>query len=254
MPPATLSVVIPTKNAAHLLVDCLESVAWADDIVVVDMHSDDGTDEVCARFPHCRMFRRDDYIFANANFGFEQATGEWILRLDSDERVTPELADEVRAILASPPEDVTGYECWERVFVLGRELRHGWGSRHYRKMLFRRGSAHYPLRREHEDLETSGRWLRTQHGYIHLNYPRVRDYLVKTNYYTDRDVERMVVTRRPKKRTAVVEPLRAFYLNYVKRRGYRDGWIGFLDASMRAVYQLVQWAKTMERWEEERRR
>ena len=100
----TISVVVPTKNSAGVLRDCLASVAWADEILVVDMHSVDGTQEICARHAQCRVFERDDYIFANVNYGFDQATGDWVMRLDSDERITPELAAEIREILARPPD------------------------------------------------------------------------------------------------------------------------------------------------------
>jgi glycosyltransferase involved in cell wall biosynthesis len=249
----TLTVAIPTKDAADLLADCLASVAWADEIIVVDMFSSDDTEEVCARYPQCRFFQRSDYIFGNLNFAFEHATSDWVMRLDSDERITPELAKEIRAILANPPHDVTGFEFWERPFVLGRELRHGFGRKHYRKILFRRGAARYPVRHEHEDLDSGdGVWLRGRHGYVHLNYNAVREYLTKTNYYTEQDVARAALPAAvPGQRDAFVNSARAFYLYYLKYQGFRDGWVGLLDASMRSVYQLVYWAKLRERWEQE---
>jgi (heptosyl)LPS beta-1,4-glucosyltransferase len=249
----TLTVCIPTKDAANLLADCLASVAWADEIIVVDMLSADRTRDLCAEYPQCRFFERSDYIFGNLNFAFDRATSDWVLRLDSDERITPELGEEIRTIIGEPPQDVTGFEFWERQFVLGRELHHGFARKHYRKILFRRGTARYPVRHEHEDLETDGRWLRGRHGYIHLNYNAVDDYLRKTSYYTDKDVERVVLPEAaPRQVDAFREVARAFYLYYLKYRGYRDGWLGLLDASMRSAYQFVYWAKLRERWERER--
>jgi (heptosyl)LPS beta-1,4-glucosyltransferase len=249
----TLTVAIPTKDDADLLADCLASVAWADEIIVVDMFSSDNTAAVCANHPQCRFFQRSDYIFGNLNFAFEHATCDWVMRLDSDERITDELADEVRSILADPPRDVTGFEFWERPFVLGRELRFGFGQKHFRKILFRRGAARYPVRHEHEDLETDGTWLRGRHGYVHLNYNAVAEYLRKTNYYTEQDAGRASLpATAPRQTAAFRESVRAFYLYYLKRQGFRDGWIGFLDAGMRAVYQFVYWAKLRERWERER--
>ncbi|HEY8775579.1 MAG TPA: glycosyltransferase family 2 protein [Gaiellaceae bacterium] len=248
----TLTVAIPTKDVADLLADCLSSVAWADEIIVVDMFSSDDTEEVCARYPQCRFFQRSDYIFGNLNFAFEHATSDWVMRLDSDERITPELAEEIRAILANPPQGVAGYEFWERAFVLGRELRFGFGRKHYRKILFRRGAARYPVRHEHEDLDGDGVWLRGRNGYVHLNYNAVREYLTKANYYTELDVARAALpTTAPSQRAAFVSSARAFYLYYLKYQGFRDGWVGLLDASMRSVYQFVYWAKLRERWERE---
>ena len=249
----SVSVVIPTKNAAALLPDCLASVAWADEIVVVDRFSDDGTVALCSGTPNCRVFQREAMIASNRNFGFDQATSDWILRLDADERITPELAEELQRLLVDPPDDVTGWESQERVFVLGRELTHGFGRPHDRKMMFRRGMAREPERSEHDALETSGTWLRTRNGYIHYNYERVRDYLVKTNYYTDTDVANAALPERaPSPLVGVREAARSGYVYYLKLGGYRDGWVGFVDAGMRALYQFVQWAKLRERWERER--
>jgi len=249
----TLSVVIPTKNSADVLDDCLASVSWADEVIVVDMFSTDETLRVCDRYSNCRVIQRQDYIFGNVNLGFDQASSDWVMRLDSDERVTPELAAEIKTILANAPVDVTGFEFWERPIALGRELTHGFGRKHYRKMMFRRGTARYPVQSEHEALTTSGIWLRAEHGYLHLNYRNVGEYLQKTNYYTDRDVERAELPPKPPPVTrAILESLRAFYLYNVKWRGYRNGWVGFVDGSMRAFYQFVYWAKLRERWERER--
>lgn len=244
---------IPTKDAAQLLKDCLASVAWADEIIVVDMFSIDETGAVCAEYRQCRLFERDDYIFGNVNFGFDRATSDWVMRLDTDERVTPELAAELQDILAGPPDGVTGFEFWERPVILGRELAHGFGRKHYRKMMFRRGTARYPVRSEHEDLETSGTWLRTRHGYLHYNYSSVGQYLEKIDYYTARDVARATITEAaPPMSRGVGESVRAFCLYFLRFRGYRDGWVGLIDAAMRGFYQFAYWAKLRERWETER--
>jgi len=244
--------VIPTKDSAHLLRECLASVAWADEIIIVDMFSTDATAEVCAAFPQCVVHQRDDYIFGNVNFGFEQASGDWVMRLDTDERITPELAEEIRRLVRGAPGDVTGYAFWERPVVMGRELRHGFGRRHYRQMLFRRGRARYPVVSEHEALETSGTWLPSQHGYLHFNYSSVGQFMSKVRYYTDRDVERAELPARPPAPwRGGVEFARAFYLYFLKYQGFRDGRVGLVDATLRGVYQFVHWSKLRRRYERE---
>ncbi len=251
----TLTVVIPTRNAAAFLGDCLDSVSFADEIIVVDMHSTDATAEICARHPQVRLIEREDYIFGNVNHGFEQASCDWTMRIDSDERITPELAVEVQQVLADPPEGVSGFYFNQRLVVLGHVLRHGRGAGPpVRDMMFRTGQARYAVRSEHESLQRSGRWEHLEGYYVHLNYVRVADYLEKTNYYTTKDVDRAELpARRPPLRAAYVEVARAFYQYYLKRRGFRDGWPGLVDAGMMAVYQFVQWAKLVERWDEQRR-
>jgi glycosyltransferase involved in cell wall biosynthesis len=246
----TVTVVIPTKDRAADLAVCLESVAWANEIVVVDMFSTDETPVVCARYPQCRLIRRRDYIFGNVNRGFDEATSDWVLQLDTDERITPELAAEIQRILTDPPADVTGFEFWERPINLGVELKHGYGRRHYKQRMFRRGTARYRVESEHEPLVTSGKWVRLNHGFLHENYRSVSQFLQKIDYYTDRDAERTPpADAPPRQRDALIEPARMFYLYYLKYRGYRDGWVGLVDAGMRAVYQFVQWAKLRRRWE-----
>jgi glycosyltransferase involved in cell wall biosynthesis len=249
----TLTVVIPTKDVADLIDDCLDSVAWADEILVVDMFSTDGTQERAAAHPRTRVIERDDYIFGNVNHGIDAAASDWILRLDSDERITHELACEIQAILADPPPEIAGFMCWERVFVLGRELRYGFGRRHHRRILFRQGAARYAVQREHEDLSFTGAWGTTRHGYVHLNYRSVGQYLRKIDYYVSRDLERTELPAKlPPPTRGLIDAARAFYLYYLKYRGFRDGWIGLLDASMRALYQWVAYAMLRERWESER--
>jgi glycosyltransferase involved in cell wall biosynthesis len=243
-----ISVVITTKNAAGDLPACLATVDWAAEIVVVDRFSTDETPAICAAHPRCVFVQREGYIQENANVGFERATCDWVMRLDSDERITPELTAEIPGLIASAGDDVVGFAFWERPVILGRELRHGFGRRHHRRMLFRRGRASYPGHTEHDQLEASGVWIQSTHGYIHHNYSAVRQYLEKLNYYTDSDVARIKLPEKPPPvRRAVLETARAFYLYYLKWQGYRDGWVGFVDASMRAVYQLVFWAKVRER-------
>jgi glycosyltransferase involved in cell wall biosynthesis len=248
----TLTVAITAKDAGHLLDDCLASVSFADEIIVVDMFSTDSTDEVCAAYPQCRLIRHQGYMQENLNIAFDEATSDWILRIDTDERLTPELAVEIQDILRHPPDGVSGFAFWERPIILGRELKYGFGRRHHRKVLFRRGTARYPVRDDHEDLESTGVWRTGRHGYLHYNYTAVRQYLEKMNYYTENDSARAELNRAPRARDVVVEGARQFYLYYVKYQGYRDGWVGFVDAGMRAFYQFVYWAKLRDRWERER--
>ena len=117
--------------------------------------------------------------------------------------------------------------------------------------MFRRGKARYPVMHEHDDLATSGVWFQGRHGYLHYNYVAVRDYLVKMNYYTDRDSERAALPPTTIDVRGGKEAARAFYLYYLKYQGFRDGWVGFLDAAMRGIYQFVYWSKLRERWERE---
>ena len=245
--------VIPTKNAAHLLRDCLPTVSWADEIIVVDEFSTDDTVAVCAEYSQCVVHQHEDYIQANYNFGFALAKSDWVMRLDADERITPELAAEIPGLIRDAPADVAGYCFWERPVIMGRELRHGWAKRHHRQMLFRRGTAHYPLRTEHDALEGSGRWMRGRHGYLHLNYDSPAQFLVKVRRYIERDVPRAELpARRPALWRPAVEAVRAFWFYYLKSQGFRDGRRGLIDAGLRAYYRWAEARALRARWDSER--
>ena len=92
----TLSVVIPVYNVADIIGRCLDALTWADEVVVVDMFSTDETEAICRRYANVRFFQNRDYIYANFNYGLDRATGDWILRLDSDEVVSLQLAQEIQ--------------------------------------------------------------------------------------------------------------------------------------------------------------
>lgn len=245
-PRSTLTIVIPTRNAEEFIVECLASVSWADEVIVVDMFSTDATVEICRRFSNTRVIQREDYIFGNVNHGFELATGDWTMRLDSDERISADLANEIQRMLAHPPDGVTGFFFRQRIIILGHWLRRGRGLNSRREMLFRTGAVRYTVQSEHESLPTDASWREMQGHYIHLNYQSVSQYLRKTDYYTTRDAERLAPNEAPSLARGLIEPARAFYFHYLKRRGFLDGWIGLLDAGMMATYQFVQWAKQRE--------
>jgi glycosyltransferase involved in cell wall biosynthesis len=188
---ARVSVVIPVYNAARTLRACLESVAWADDVVVVDMFSTDGSVEICAEFPNTRLVQRRDYIFGNVNHGIELATGDWIIRHDSDEIITPELRDEILAKIEDGSIwDHDGYYVADLVNHFGVWLPADVPGKGGREKLFRKGFFHYPVKSEHEHPVVSGRWGHLRNVYLHDSNPNLAYMLKKMVYYAERDAER----------------------------------------------------------------
>jgi glycosyltransferase involved in cell wall biosynthesis len=256
----TLSAVIPTLNVEAIIARCLEAVRWADEVVVVDMFSTDRTREICESFPNVRFLQRRDYIFANVNYGMEVAKGDWVMRLDSDEVPTPELGREIQESVLTKP-DVPYNTFWvpNRVYFWGKWLKFGpaydpraKGSGYgYRKVLFRKGTARYVVKSEHEDISAQGPFGWLKHPYDHYSMPTVSAWVAKMNYYTDRDVER----KSPEECAAVRFTtgrflwrfLRDFVSLYVRRQGYRDGAHGLAACFLHAVYPAVETVKTWER-------
>jgi glycosyltransferase involved in cell wall biosynthesis len=256
----SLSVVIPTLNVEAIIGRCLEALRWVDEVVVVDMFSTDRTQEICESYPNVWFLQRRDYIFANVNYGMEVATGDWVMRLDSDEVLTPELGCEIQEeVLARPDAPYNTYWVPSRVYFWGKWLKFGpaynpraKGSGYdFRKILFRKGTARYPVKSEHEDISAAGPYGWLEHPYDHYSMPTVSAWVAKMNYYTDRDVERKTPQEcaavRFAPRPFLWRFLRDFMSLYLRRQGYRDGAHGLAACFLHAVYPAVETIKTWER-------
>ncbi len=255
-----LSVIVATKNGIDLLRSCLPALAFADEVIVVDEFSTDGTEEYVRSLPNARLLQRTGLLNENINAGLDASTGDWQMICDYDEVVTPELAREIRARMDDAPPAIIGYALPSRVYWCGRTLRYGPqyergvkvpGER-YRKRLFRRGAARYAVKTIHEDLTTlvPGTWGRTEHRYDHYTITAVRRWFEKANYYTDRDVKLFDLTGQTERAAGIAmiwKPLKTFLVFYIKRQGFRDGALGVLTCGCYAVSAFMEEAKRWER-------
>jgi glycosyltransferase involved in cell wall biosynthesis len=255
-----LSVIVPTKNGIGLLRTALPALAFADEIVVVDEFSPDGTADYVRSLPNARLLERTGLLNENINAGLDASTGDWTMIVDYDEIVTPELAREIRDRIATAPPEIIGYALPSRVYWCGKTLRYGPqyergvtvpGER-YRKRLFRRGAARYACVAIHEDLTTvvPGTWARTENRYDHYTIENVRRWFEKANYYTDREAQLADLAGRTEKRAArdmLWKPLKTFLVFYVKRQGFRDGALGIVACGCYAVSSFMEETKKWER-------
>jgi glycosyltransferase involved in cell wall biosynthesis len=245
------SVVTPVLNNGRRIIPTLESVRWADEVIVVDMFSTDDTEQVCGSYPNVRFFQRQDYIYGNVNFGFAQATSDWVIRLDSDEVLNPELQQSILTFLQSPPRDVVGCIFPSVQYMFGRPMRFGPGfGGPPRRCMFRRGAARYRVQSEHEDFEVTqaGRWIALAGHYEHFTNATVREIVTQYVYYAEKDVERAAgVWPKPTNPGLVFwRGLRLFWLFYWKMKGYREGCFGFYTSLMRGAVQY--WIAQAEEW------
>ena len=249
----TVAAVIPTKNVAEFIRGTLESLRFCDEVIIVDMSSTDATREICESYPNVRFFDRQDYIYGNYNFGADAANTEWIIRLDSDERLSPELQDEIIALLSSEPAcDV--YTAPFTSYIDGVPIEHGMSwEQPRRKTLYRKGALRYMVRSEHEDLtptnpEAPLRTGQLKHGYHHFSTPSLSVFLRKIDYYTEKDFERASKdeVRVMNRWRLIIAAFKRFFRQYVRQRGYRDGYPGFILCVMNMIYLLVH---EMKAWE-----
>jgi glycosyltransferase involved in cell wall biosynthesis len=231
-----LSVVVITLNEEARIRDCLASVAWADEIIVVDAGSDDKTVALAREVTDDVVIRPWDGFAAQKNFGIERATGEWVLSLDADERVARALRDEIVAAVANPGA-LAGYRLARRNIMWGQWIRHGRLSPDWQLRLFRRGRGRFVERAVHESVSVDGPVGRLTAPLLHESYRDVSDFLGRADRYSTLAAEEWVRRGSPfRPWQLVTAPLGRFLSMYVLHRGFLDGSRGFLLAVLYAYY------------------
>ncbi|MCX5591300.1 glycosyltransferase family 2 protein [Alcaligenes endophyticus] len=239
----TLSVIIITKNEQAHIQACLESVAFADEIIVVDSGSTDRTVEIAAAFGAKVSITTDWPGFGpQKNRALDLATSEWVLSIDADERVTPELADSIRQELTQPR--ATAYRIARLSEFAGRWIRHSgwWPDRVLR--LFRRDLGRFTTVKVHERVNVSGSVLTLQGHFLHYPYASLEVFINKINQYSSSAAQQAFERG---KRTSVIGPFGhsfwTFLRHYVLRRGFLDGWQGLFLAGMAATGSFYRYVK-----------
>lgn len=253
----TVSVIIPIMNVEPIIARCLDQLKWADDVILVDMFSTDRTREICEAYPNVRFNERKDYIYGNVNFGLQQATTDWVIRLDSDEVLNGELQRNIVAFLEKPDPEVNTILFPSVQYMFGFPMHHGVGLPELvaRRCMFRRGTAYYECKSEHEDIISQGPTKTLSGYYEHFTNHTTEDVIRKFNYYTDKDVERLPVSelRPPQPGKILYRAFRTFILFYCQQKGYKDGYLGFFSSLFRGcIYGFIEEAKRWEAWERHR--
>ena len=239
----SLSVIIPTHNEARNIAECIESVAWADEVVVVDDFSDDGTTDI-ARAMGARVLPHEFVTpAAQKNWALEQASHPWVLEVDADERVTPALRYEIRTILTHDgPAD--GYLVPVRGQVLGRRMRFGAWWRERKLRLFRRDLAHFPERRVHEAAEVKGRVGLCRGAILHYSYCSLDDCFVKMRRYAEWGAQDWLDQgRRPSAVRMLLHGPARFARDYIVKLGFLDGVPGLIQGLFDAWQVTAKEAK-----------
>ncbi|MBI4589758.1 MAG: glycosyltransferase family 2 protein [Candidatus Rokubacteria bacterium] len=242
----TLSVVVITWNEEERLRPCLESAAWADEIVIVDAESTDKTVQVAREFTDRIWVRPWPGFAAQKNFALEQAAGEWLLSLDADEQVTPELKREIEGVIArSGPAD--GYAIPRKNFFWGAWARHGGLYPDYQLRLFRRGKGRFVARAVHESVAVQGPVGRLEAPLLHRSYRSLEEFIERSNRYSTLAAQEWIRSGGTVGwADLVVRPLARFLAMYVLRGGFLDGRRGLLLAGLYAHYVFLRTAKVLE--------
>lgn len=241
-----LSVVVTTYNEEINILDCLESVLWADEILVVDSYSTDQTLELARRYP-VRILQREYYgSAAQKNWALDRVTHDWVLVVDADERVSEELAKEVLETLSSEPR-YNGFAMRRRNVVLGKMLRFsGWAVDHVVR-LFRKDRARYPDRRVHADTEVDGPTPLLKQHLIHYTFRSFDQYYEKFSRYAEWGAAQLY---REGKRAGWLEiagrPFWRFLRMYFLQLGILDGRHGLMVSTLEAFGVFLKYARLWE--------
>ena len=241
MPGVTVTII--TLNERANIGACLAAVAWADERLVVDSGSTDDT-VAQARAAGAHVLVRDWPGYGEQkNFAAAQAAHDWILSVDADERVTPDLAEEIRARLASTPSEA-GFRMPRVTWHLGRWIRTTDWYPDYQLRLYDRRHAKWKTRLVHESVAADGAVGQLRHELQHLAYRDIGHHLDTMNRYTTLAARQMQAEgRRAGAFDLLVHPPAAFLRNYLLRQGLRDGAAGFVISAMNAHYVFLKFAK-----------
>jgi glycosyltransferase involved in cell wall biosynthesis len=243
--PGVTATVITLNESANIEA-ALRSVAWADEIVVVDAHSTDDTVEQARRFTDRIVVRDWPGFVAQKNFAASIATHDWIFSLDADERVTPALADEVRALVASAP-PCAGYRVPRLSRYLGRWIRSTDWYPDYQLRLYDRRRAQWAGRHVHESVQAQGDVGRLRADLEHHPYRDVSHHLQTIDKYTTLAARQMHEDgRRTGPLRIIAHADAAFLRNYVLRGGFRDGTPGLIVSMLNAYYVTLKFVKLWE--------
>lgn len=242
-----LSVILITRNEEQDLPACLDSVrAVADEIVIVDSYSTDRTPDIAWQ-QTTRFFQRTwDGFGPQKQYALDQARGEWVLNVDADERLTPELRDEIRALMGRDHLPVSGYRIPFEVYFMGRRLRFGGCFREYHIRLFRKDKASYGAKAIHEGIRVESPIGVLRGAMRHESYKTFSEYIRKCNIYTE------LIAREKHgrgKTFAAWQHLRLpweFIVRYFLKGGFLDGQPGFIYAVLSSYYAWLKHVRLLE--------
>jgi glycosyltransferase involved in cell wall biosynthesis len=243
LPRPTVSAVITTFNEEHNIADCVESLQWCGEVVVVDSFSTDRTPEIAQSLAKVRFLQRPYLGSASQkNWAMDQTKYEWILIFDADERCTPELQAEITTLLASGPK-AQAYTIKRRVYFMDRVIRFS-GWQHDRVVrLLKRGAGRYPNKRVHADMQTKGPTPVLANPMLHYMIDSFQQYLPRIITYGYWGAAQGWKTNRG---SGVVEvfgrPIWRFLRMYVLQFGFLDGMAGLVFCMLQAFGTYLKWA------------
>jgi glycosyltransferase involved in cell wall biosynthesis len=244
---AGVSAILVCYNEEENIAACLQSLQWCDEIVVVDSFSTDRTVEICRQYTERLIQRAWEGFRDQKAFAHSQATKEWVLLVDADERVSPELREEIRYALTTYGSEYAGFSMPRLVYYLRRWWWRGGWYPDYDVRLFRRECASWGGMDPHEKILVQGKVRRLKYPLHHFSYRDINDHVRRINQFTT--VSSAELYKEGKKWRCgdnLLRPAFRFLYSYFLKRGFVEGFPGFFVAVTAAVYVFLKYAKLKE--------
>lgn len=241
-----MSVVIIAKNEEKKIARCLESVKWADEVIVVDGFSQDRTPDIAKSFRAKVIEHKFTGSFADdRNVGMEAARNAWVLQLDADEVVTEDFRTKLQKVLLKN-DDIVVYKFKRRNFFLGHSMDHG-GFHHYIPNLVNKNFVRFQGE-VHEVPVYKGRQCSLEAVIEHYPFDSIEQFIERQNRYTDIAAKVIfkregVLSKGKVYREMLLKSFKIFWKSYIKKQGYREGFYGFLFALLFSFINFLKWAK-----------
>ncbi len=241
-----VSVYVLTFNNHRTIERCLNSLHWAEELVVVDSGSTDGTYEICKRYTeklYCKEFQghRDQYQFAA-----DLTTRDWIMFVDADEEVPPELVEEIRKVLREEAEDIDGFFVYRQTFYLGKWIRYGGWYPDGEIRLYRRDKGRWEGGL-HAKIQVKGRVSVLKNKYLHYTYRDISDQIQTIDKYSKIAAEDMAESgEKFSVFKLLFHPPFRFVKEYLLKMGFRDGLPGLIIIVSTMFYVFIKYAKLWE--------
>ncbi len=238
---------VNTFNEEDNIAAALESVRWADEILVVDSFSTDRTVEIARRYTGRVVQHAFASHGAQHNYADSLCTHDWVLVLDADERVTPELADEIRRVREQGTGQ-DGFRMPRRAWYLGRWIRHSGWYPDWQTRLYRRAVTRWDGEPPHEEPKVTGKVAYFKGDLLHFTRRSLHEHIEVMNRYTDlASAARFREGQRATAWQLAVTPPLVFFRTFILKQGFRDGWQGLVIAYLAAAYVHIRQAKLMEK-------
>ncbi len=241
-----VSVVIIAKNEEQQIRECLESAKWADEIVILDDFSTDKTREIAKEYTNSIHQRKMDIEGKHRNYAYSLARNEWVLSIDCDERITPELAEEIPKALETNTE-YTAFSIPIRAFLGKRWIRYAGYYPGRKTRLFKKSCFRYEEAEVHPRIIHEGRCGKLNNDILHYSYKSFYDVVNKLNRETTLEAKKWIQDRRKVNFLKIMrKSISRFLKFYFQKKGYKDGFLGFMFSFFHALYQLLSYASYWE--------